>query len=72
MSIKVKQPGLLTSVQDFGRTGFASYGVPQSGVMDLYSAKIANLLVGNTEYEAVLAITMMGPTLIFEEEMFAV
>jgi biotin-dependent carboxylase-like uncharacterized protein len=69
MSIKVKQPGLLTSVQDFGRTGFASYGVPQSGVMDLYSAKIANLLVGNTEYEAVLEITMMGPTLIFEEEM---
>ena len=69
MSIKVKQPGLLTSVQDFGRTGFASYGVPQSGVMDLYSAKIANLLVGNTEYEAVIEITMMGPTLIFEEEM---
>lgn len=69
MSIKVKQPGLLTSVQDFGRTGFASYGVPQSGVMDRYSAKIANLLVGNTEYEAVLEITMMGPTLIFEEEM---
>ncbi|GGZ58005.1 biotin-dependent carboxyltransferase family protein [Mesonia mobilis] len=69
MSIKVKQPGLLTSVQDFGRTGFASYGVPQSGVMDRYSAKIANLLVGNTEYEAVLEITMMGPTLVFEEEM---
>ena len=69
MSIRVKQPGLLTSVQDFGRTGFASYGVPQSGVMDRYSAKIANLLVGNTEYEAVLEITMMGPTLVFEEEM---
>ncbi len=69
MSIKVTKPGLLTSIQDFGRTGYAQYGVPQSGVMDRYAAKIANLLVGNTEYEAVMEITLMGPSLEFQEEM---
>lgn len=69
MSIKVIQPGLLSSIQDFGRTGYAQYGVPQSGVMDRYAAKIANLLVGNTEYEAVMETTLMGPTLQFQEEM---
>ena len=69
MSIKVIQPGLLSSIQDFGRTGYAQYGVPQSGVMDRYAAKIANLLVGNTQYEAVMETTLMGPTLQFQEEM---
>ncbi|MBW2962503.1 biotin-dependent carboxyltransferase family protein [Mesonia aestuariivivens] len=72
MSIKIVQAGLFTSIQDFGRIGVAGYGVPESGVMDRYSAKIANLLVGNTEYEAVMEITMLGPTIIFEKEMLVV
>ena len=40
MSIKVIQPGLLSSIQDFGRTGYAQYGVPQSGVMDRYAVSL--------------------------------
>ena len=45
--IKVLQPGLYSTIQDVGRYNFQSVGVPISGVMDAYCAKLANLLVGN-------------------------
>ncbi|MCD2476551.1 KipI antagonist, partial [Staphylococcus aureus] len=54
-------PGLLTTVQDIGRTGYQKYGVLASGAMDTVSLRIANLLIGNGENEAGLEITMMGP-----------
>jgi len=67
MSIKVISPGLLTTIQDSGRLGFGEYGVPQSGAMDTYSAKIANLLLGNKATDAVMEITLLGPKLEFQE-----
>ena len=39
-----------------------------SGVMDVRSFKIANLLLDNPENEAVLEFTLMGPTLEFTSE----
>ncbi|OMP29716.1 biotin-dependent carboxyltransferase family protein [Mangrovimonas sp. DI 80] len=63
--IKVLKAGLYTSVQDLGRFGQASFGVPFSGVMDMQSAKFANVLLGNPEHAAVLEITMVGPELEF-------
>lgn len=68
MSVKVIAPGLLTTIQDTGRTGYAEYGVPVSGAMDQYTAKIANLLVGNSADKALLEITMLGPKLEFQQE----
>ena len=65
MSITVLNPGLLTSVQDLGRVGYQQFGVPVSGVMDPRATKIANILVGNEEAEAVLECTIMGPQLQF-------
>ncbi|UGB33458.1 biotin-dependent carboxyltransferase family protein [Metabacillus sp. B2-18] len=61
--------GLLTTIQDLGRYGYQKYGVIVSGAMDTYSLRIANLLVGNSEGEAALEITLMGPTLLFEKDM---
>lgn len=66
--IKVLQPGIETTVQDIGRIGYYEMGMPPSGVMDKYSFKIANYLVGNEENAAVLEATYMGPTLEFEED----
>lgn len=63
MSMKVVKPGLLTTVQDTGRTGYQKYGVLGSGAMDTISLRIANLLAGNQEKEAGLEITLMGPGL---------
>lgn len=59
-TIKILDAGLLTTVQDLGRYGFQRYGVSASGVMDEYSAKIANKLVGNKLGEAVLETTLKG------------
>jgi len=72
MSVKVVKEGLLSSIQDFGRFGFAGWGVPQSGVMDRYSAKMANLLVGNQEFEAVIEVSLLGPVLEFQEKTLVV
>jgi antagonist of KipI len=69
MSIKVIRPGLLASMQDLGRFGFQKYGVINSGAMDSASLRIANLLVGNEEEEAAIEVTLMGTSLLFEEDL---
>ncbi|MCF6412024.1 biotin-dependent carboxyltransferase family protein [Pseudalkalibacillus salsuginis] len=66
--INVKEPGLMTTVQDNGRNGYYSFGMPPSGAMDKYSFIVANLLVGNDENAAVLEATYLGPTLEFDCE----
>ncbi|WP_194767822.1 biotin-dependent carboxyltransferase family protein [Tamlana sp. I1] len=63
--IKVLKPGLFTTIQDLGRFGFQEFGVPYSGAMDVYAAKMANALLGNSQNDAVLEMTMLGPTLQF-------
>ncbi|WP_138419910.1 biotin-dependent carboxyltransferase family protein [Aquibacillus sediminis] len=67
--IKIKKPGLLSSIQDLGRYGFQKYGVIASGVMDPYAHRIANLLVGNEEKESTLEITLIGPEMVFEQDV---
>jgi len=69
MSIKVLRPGLLTSIQDLGRYGYQKHGVIVSGAMDSYSLRMANLLVGNKEDQAVLEITLVGPALLIEKDI---
>lgn len=65
MGIRILKGGLLTTVQDLGRTGYQSQGFGVAGVMDVRSFKIANLLLDNPENEAVLEFTLIGPTLEF-------
>ena len=66
MSITILNPGLLTTVQDFGRIGYQQFGVPVSGVVDPRAMSIANILVDNPEDEAVLECTMLGPQIRFD------
>lgn len=66
--IKIIKPGLLTSIQDLGRTGFQKYGVIASGSMDLFAHRIANILVGNEENAPTLEITLLGPEIDMEED----
>ncbi|AVR47544.1 allophanate hydrolase [Christiangramia fulva] len=63
--IEILQPGLFSTIQDNGRFGFMEFGVPVSGVMDKYAAKIVNLLLGNPVDAAVMEITLQGPQLKF-------
>ncbi|MEJ7651305.1 MAG: biotin-dependent carboxyltransferase family protein [Nakamurella sp.] len=61
--LEVRKPGLQTTVQDQGRPGWYSLGIPQGGSMDQESARHANALVGNTVDAAVLEVTYIGPKL---------
>lgn len=65
MAIEVIKPGLSTSVQDLGRPGYYHLGIPESGGMDRYALRAANLLLGNEEGAAVLEATFQGPELRF-------
>ena len=67
--IEVVKAGLETGVQDFpGRYGFWEQGFPPSGPFDMWSFRLANLLVGNPADAAGLEIQFLGPTLRFERE----
>ncbi len=68
MGIRIIKAGMMTTVQDLGRTGYQSQGFPVAGVMDVRSFKIANLLLDNPENEAVLEFTLIGPTLEFTSD----
>lgn len=63
MNITVLSQGLLTTIQDIGRYGYQKNGVIVSGAMDSYAMRLANIVVGNDENEAVLEITLIGPSL---------
>jgi antagonist of KipI len=61
VSVAIHRPGLLTTVQDLGRWGHQSAGVPVAGPMDAWSHRLANRLLGNAEDAAVLEVTVTGP-----------
>ena len=66
--IEVIKPGLYSSIQDKGRFGFENYGVPISGSMDQFSSILSNKIISNNDNDAVMEITMIGPTLKFKTE----
>jgi len=68
MTIEVIKAGLLTSLQDAGRRGYAALGVGRAGAMDKPSWRLANALVGNAGGEAALEMTLGGPTLRFHQD----
>jgi antagonist of KipI len=67
MEMNVARAGLMTTVQDLGRWGHRSSGIPSSGPMDPFAFRVANLLAGNPENAAGLEITLCGPELEFSE-----
>ena len=67
-TLRIVEPGLLTTVQDLGRYGYQRFGVPVSGAMDDFALRAANLMVGNQEEAAALELTVLGPTILFESD----
>ena len=65
-TLSITRPGIFTTVQDLGRWGFQSRGVPVSGALDWYSHRLANSLLGNDAAMATLEVTLMGPHLRFD------
>jgi antagonist of KipI len=63
--IEVRASGLLTTVQDLGREGFAAMGVSPSGAADAVALRVGNRLAGNAEGAAGLEMTLLGGTFFF-------
>ncbi len=63
--IKIVKPGLFTTIQDRGRWRYQRFGIPVAGAMDDFATRVANILIGNNEYEAVLENTFLGPEIAF-------
>ncbi len=61
MELIIKKAGMLTSVQDLGRWGYQSSGVPVAGAMDLPALRLGNTMLGNPEDAAALEVTLLGP-----------
>lgn len=64
--IEIVDPGLLTTIQDIGRPGYAHLGVPPSGALDRHSLQVGNQLVGNPPGAPALEATLIGPRLRFD------
>ena len=68
MTIEILKPGLLTTLQDAGRLGFAHLGIGRAGAFDAPALRIANALCGNPRDACALEITLLGPTLRFHDD----
>ena len=69
MGLRILKPGLLSTIQDLGRWGYQSAGVPVSGAMDRYSMQLANMLCGNPSGSPVLECAWHGAQWLAESDL---
>jgi biotin-dependent carboxylase-like uncharacterized protein len=67
-ALHILRPGLLTTVQDLGRTGFQSLGVPVGGALDPVALRAANALAGNAPGAGALEVLYVGPVIKVEAD----
>jgi antagonist of KipI len=66
-TFRIVTGGLQTTIQDLGRVGYQSLGVPGGGAMDRDALRIANLLVGNDDGDAGMEAALIGPAIAFDQ-----
>lgn len=65
IELRIEKAGLLTLIQDRGRSGYQAQGLPVGGAMDRRATRAANWLVGQEEDAPVLEMTLQGPDIQF-------
>lgn len=68
MSISILKSGVQTTVQDIGRYGYSHFGISSSGAADLFSFRLGNIIVGNTEELAGIEMTLLGADFQFNSD----
>jgi biotin-dependent carboxylase-like uncharacterized protein len=66
MGLTIIDPGILTTVQDQGRSGYMDSGFSPSGALDGFSSRMVNFLVANSPGEAALEMTLRGASMAFD------
>src|SRR5690606_14634473 len=67
--IEVIAPGMQTTVQDLGRSGYGDIGFSPNGAADRQSLIAANRAVGNRDETPALEMTFTGPQLRFRRRL---
>lgn len=67
--LRVVEPGLHSTVQDAGRTGWGHLGVRRAGAADPLALATANLLVGNPAEVPAVEMTLLGGTFELEADV---
>jgi len=67
MSVLIEKTGVLSTIQDLGRTGFRRFGINANGAMDKTAVRLINILLSNNENAAVLEMHFPAPKIAFEE-----
>lgn len=67
MSLTVIKAGILDTVQDDGRFGFQASGINPGGAMDVFSARLANCLLGKAMNAAVIEMHFPASVISFSE-----
>lgn len=70
MSITIIKPGISTTLQHFGHWGEQQFGVSIGGVMDDFSAKIANIICNKKENAPIVEMTLQGTEILFNKDAF--
>ncbi len=68
MSLLIERTSAFMSVQDLGRTGYARFGLPESGPMDWWAHRAANRLVGNSPKAACLEVGFTDAVVRLDED----
>ena len=66
MSIRILKQGVMDTIQDNGRYGFAKWGINYNGSVDRYAAQVANALTGNDPGLTVLEMHFPAAEIVFE------
>lgn len=66
MNLRIIKAGILDTVQDLGRFGYQDLGINPGGLMDSFSGRLANALVGNALDKPVLELNFPASTFFFE------
>lgn len=67
MSLKIIKAGVLDTLQDKGRLGAQDRGINPGGAMDVFSAKLANCLIGKEMDSPVIEMHFPAPVIQFSE-----
>jgi biotin-dependent carboxylase-like uncharacterized protein len=67
-ALHIIRPGLLTTVQDLGRTGYQRLGIAVGGALDAVGLRAANALAGNAPGAGALEVLYLGPTIAIEAD----
>jgi antagonist of KipI len=67
MNLRVIKGGVMDTIQDLGRYGYQHLGINPSGAMDKFSVRVANILAGNKQDEAIIELHFPAGEYFFEQ-----